>query len=318
MMSHQTPSCAHCGSPSETSHYDPVPLTCSKGHRFEARWPTHGEVRSAPMAFKSLIRGDWAAAYEERGRGGPMVVEGCPTCERAVTMPPDATLHFGCQHCGARSEVPAHEGILDVLPEVALGKPLWSFHDSRVAIGPYLHRSRMEGGMACLSCGGPLPQVEGREACPHCDATVLVLTNCGRRFVPGLRVQGHHEGTDMDGWMPVQEGLDYFDRYKRYQKKSSKATWGFVVWWLLGGVVMVCGGLGSMAWLVLHTSDDGTLTAADMEAGIGGFLGSMGFFALAAVLMIATPIWLNLKWRRELGLKEAPSLRAVHAEGAEG
>lgn len=313
--------CSGCGSASETASYDPVELRCPKGHRFQATWPTHGEVRTAELGWRSLLRGDWSAAYRERAAGGPLVAEACPRCARVVTLPLDTPLCFGCEHCGARTEVPAEDGVLDILFESSAPKPMWSFWASKVAIGPFVHRGS-SAGLSCPSCGADTPDVDGRAECPHCHTTLVAWTSCGRRFVPGLRVVGHHEGTDLDGWMPVAEGLDYFERYKRYVRRSPLATLVSLIGLAISLFILVVVFIGFVSGAV------GMVVFSELAAFTGwGFFDSLtGFFAAGTVsswavgfvsigsfgiVNIAGPILANLWIRRRLGLQRAPDVRPI-------
>lgn len=315
------PRCTKCGNACETSHYDPVPLKCPRGHRFEGSWPTHGESRSTVLSWRSLLRGDWRAVWLARGVGGPMVVDACPKCERPVTLDADTELSYGCTHCGKRSTISAGEGVLDLLPESTVHKPMWSFFNSEVTIGPFLHRGSASA-VSCPSCGSPAGSVDGRGECDNCHTTLLALTSCGQRFVSGVRVTGVHEGTRLNGWMPVSEGLDYFERYRRYVRRSPIATLGapvsvlvFVLcapFWIL---LFVVGGLGAQFFDTLARFTGSEFLHSVSVAWIaGGFAGwATGFICIAVtgVGITALPILLNAIIRRRLGMHRPPKVHKL-------
>jgi hypothetical protein len=250
-----------------------------------------------------------------------MVVDACPKCERPVTLDADTELSYGCTHCGKRSTIAAGQGVLDLLPESTLHKPMWSFFNSKVTIGPFLHRGTA-ASVSCPSCGGPTDPVDGRGECDNCHTTLLALTSCGQRFVPGVRIQGVHEGTPLNGWMPVSEGLDYFERYRRYVRRSPVATLGVPVSILVlviclpfSLVVFILGGLGAQFLDTLaRLTGSELLHSAATASFAGGFVGwATGFVCIgvSGLGITVLPILFNAIIRRRLGMHRPPKVHRL-------
>lgn len=305
--------CPGCGYASQARRYEPLTVRCARGHRSELRFPTDGEAHGVTLGFEALLRrGQWLAAWQERAAGGPMVVAACERCEAPVTLARNVPLELACQRCGTRTPVEAERALMDVLPIAALHKPDWDA-DGGVRFAPFLQRITQHRPLDCPSCGTVVPAFEGRQDCAHCGTTLLMLTAAGERFVPGVRVQGKHDTTALDGWMPIEDALAYYDAYRKLGWYSMGASATAVGLHAVNMVVLTLSVLAAITFTFFATLCGALLSeqaaALGMATGIGLWaLIGIGGLVVALVSLFVVPFLLHHRAKRRLGLLQAPEV----------
>ncbi len=295
----EIPRCDGCGQPTEARAFEPIELDCACcGHRFDAELPTGGALRLPEVGWKALFRrGDWLDAYLARAERG-MVVAACPKCQGPVTVGLSEPLTARCGHCSSEAFTTVDQGLVDAVPSARISGQSWG-GGLDVRWTPEVKAGSTGGPVDCPSCGAGLPSIDGRADCPHCSTTLYAVLAGGRRFLPGVRVQGDDEGRPVDGWMPVTEAIAYYSGLLRLRRVSRRLTWGAILGVVAGIPAVVVIGLVGMVVV-------GLVSAADAGAGLGAALGLVGGLAAMMLLgfgglLVGALVW-HKRARRALGV----------------
>ena len=212
---------------------------CSQEQVFEGL-PRVPEPRYFKLGLNPFaMLGQWRDFSRLAGGAPERIILGpCEGCEKLITVHEETPIPLACKSCGGLCERPAGEHIMDLFPKgelelkAATGRE-W-FHiswevDVRIA--------EQEEPGDCPGCGGSIPPFVGAQDCPHCEGALTAWTRCGKRFLPGMRVNGNDKGVPYDAWMPMEEALALYEEKHRVIAQGFKLAAGT----LKGGVRVFAG-----------------------------------------------------------------------------
>ena len=229
--------------------------------------------------------GRWRQAMLGRNAGNYMVLCACPQCSGPVKVPQSQVISAVCIHChsSTQSNILAH--VVDVIPTSRINAQTWG-GGMTLSWEPSHVTGSKDEAIDCPKCGGPVPPFEDRHTCDHCKTPLLAFTACGQRFVPGVRIVGFDEGTNIDEWRPLHEALDHYGKRLELAKDSGKVTrraigCGFAS--VLLSFPLMCVFMGVLIFLSEINAEAGLSFGllgfvAVAFGGVGGFISIIAYF----------------------------------------
>lgn len=218
----------------------------------------------------------------------------CPDCSGPVTAPAETNLQLACSYCDETHALALGEHAVDVLPLLRLSARTWGGGmDLRWV--PEVRHGALDQPTACPHCGAEVPAFTGSSSCPHCDGALFAFTACGRRFLPGVRVEGDDEGRKLGDWLPLPLALEHYVQRKRLVRGSERTTCAMFGLWMLfipAFCVLIAVGMGTVLYAAEHD--------APFEAVLGGWLLLMLVPLVAFGSLVAGAIVLHRRRRDRL------------------
>jgi len=204
-------------------------------------------------------------------------------------------LALPCTHCGASQSLPIAGHAVDALPSAKMSGQTWG-GGVDLTWTPEHRRGRIDQASPCPTCGAALPAFEGKGQCGHCGTSILALTACGQRVLPGVRVEGFDEGRATNRWLPLDEAIADWARRSALVSHSRGTT---------GRLFLGCGALGAL--FMLAGCGFFVLSPPLIERyGPGGLIAT--FFCVGAIPLVgflAMVVWAvrrHAQKRKELGV----------------
>ena len=203
--------CLDCGASAYGDHFDSLDVECGHcAHAFTVDLPLAVQSRrrqgALDLGFSALTA--WTRSIAAIATSpDSLLLEECPACGGIVTVPDTTPVHLSCRACGSVRALPIGEHAIDLIPDGRFQLEM------RMGPGRFLeirtqtdHRVvGLDEDAGCPACGAPIPHFDGEHRCGSCDSLILAWSRCGKRFFPGMIVEGHINRQPLSGWYSLTE-----------------------------------------------------------------------------------------------------------------